>query len=240
MNRFEDARQYADEALWFFEHHDQREAQAHLHYTLARISHAQGDLELAMEHITQNRTLMKEIITTTLIDDNRNDLAAANHQYLEFHLKILMDLHRVQPIENYDDVALMFFDENRLNLKHPHFGIEQNGKIASHLLQKDVIAEQLENEQVRQHEVKNERLLDLIFQNGNRQLALLTNPPRRVKSSPPLMADQLRALTDENTRALVYALGEEQSYGWVLGPNGADSIILPLQADSGESGQGAH
>ncbi|MBD2498322.1 tetratricopeptide repeat protein [Nostoc sp. FACHB-280] len=227
-----------------------RTGEAETLYSIAQTERDQGNLTAARTHIENTIKIVEDIRTNVTSQDLRTTYFASVQKYYQFYIDLLMRLHKQQPSQGYDALALQVSERARARslldlLKEANADIRQG--VNPKLLQTELNLQQQLNAretlriqllsgkytelQIKNLDKKTEEILQQYQQvqteikNSSPRYAALTQPQ-------PLSLKQIQQqVLDDNTLLLEYSLGEERSYLWAVSKNSITSYELPKRAD---------
>jgi CHAT domain-containing protein/tetratricopeptide (TPR) repeat protein len=227
-------------------------------YKIAIIERDRGNLNQAKTQIEAAINIIENTRSKVNSNDLRTSYFATVQDYYKFYIDLLMQLHKKNPSQGYDALALHISERSRARslielLK------EANAKILkganpeltaqeSDLRQKiDAKDARRLNLQTSAH--KNDlntkatiqklttEINNLLNQYQEIQAKIRTNNPEYAKLTNPnpekdiLKLPQIQQQLDKDTLLLQYSLGEERSFLWVVSPNSLDTYELPKKAE---------
>ena len=209
-----------------------------------------GNLEAAQLSIDEAVGIIDNFRVSLNSRDNRAGLVASNRSYYEFQIDLLMRLHERDHSRGYDVAALQASERARSRslldaLSEAGVGIRQG--VDPELLDRErALLERLnDKEQYRirllarragaeqMAEIERE-ISELSAQYREVQGEITVKSPRYaslVQSQPLTVAGIQKQLLDDDTLLLEYALGEQASVLWVVGPGSVRSFKLPKRAE---------
>lgn len=214
-------------------------------YCLAIIQREQGQLDAARETIEAALNQIEALRTNISRQDFRTSFFATKQEYYEFYIDILMQLHQQNPEQGYDGKALQASERAKarslLEILAETGGEITSGISPQLLQQKQQIQQQLyaveelrvqllkgeyteeQRQTINQNvEVLLQQYQDILskIRTNSQHYAALTQPQ-------PLTLKEIQSLLDSDTVLLEYALGEKQSYLWVVTSDSLESYKLP-------------
>ncbi|QIR41560.1 tetratricopeptide repeat protein [Tolypothrix sp. PCC 7910] len=227
-----------------------RNGQAHTLYRIAASERDRNNLEAARTQIEAAIAILENIRTKVTSQDLRTSYFASIQRYYEFYIDLLMQLHKQQPSQGYDALALQANERARARtllelLTEANADIRQG--VDPQLLEAERnLQQQLDalekrrlklftgdytESQAQSLEKETEVLLEKYRQ---LQAKIRTTSPRyaALTQPQPLSLKQIQQqVLDEDTLLLEYALGEERSYLWAVSKNSITSYELPKRAE---------
>lgn len=177
----------------------------------------------------------------------RTSYRATVQPLYEFHIDLLMQLHRDQPAEGFEALALQASEQARARglleqLTESHADIRQG--VDAGLLAREGELAQLLNTKVQRQSQLSQRASGKLWQDLRLDIRQLedeylqvqtqirqTSPRYAALTQPqPLKLAEIQSLLDADTLLLEYALGEERSYLWTVSADGIASYELPKRA----------
>ncbi|MBD2211661.1 tetratricopeptide repeat protein [Nostoc linckia FACHB-104] len=227
-----------------------RNGQAHTLYRIATSERDRNNLEAARTQIEAAIAILENIRTKVTSQDLRTSYFASIQRYYEFYIDLLMQLHKQQPSQGYDALALQANERARARtllelLTEANADIRQG--VDPQLLEAERnLQQQLDalekrrlklftgdytESQAQSFEKETEALLEKYRQ---LQAKIRTTSPRyaALTQPQPLSLKQIQQqVLDENTLLLEYAVGEERSYLWAVSKNSITSYELPKRSE---------
>ena len=223
-----------------------RVTQARGLFGLARMSARLGDLDGALKHVEEALSVAESLRSATEDRDLRASYLASVYRYSEFHMDVLMRLHRARPGAPLAPAA--FEASERARARSLLDGLSEAGVD----LRQGVDPELLKREQAlkrafdewaeRQARGVNasapdraatapaEEYKELEERYGQIQAEIRSRSPRYagLVQPRPLRLDEIqREVLDDHTVLLEYALGEERSYLWAVSRRDHAGYELP-------------
>lgn len=223
--------------------------EAQTRYHIARAAHACGDSAEAAAQIKTAIDMIEGLRTRIASYELRSSYFASIHDYYNFYITLLMRLHKERPSEGFAAEALQVSESARARslleaLNEARVDIRQGA--APELLERErALREQLSARTRSLMRLRNNRRTDADADAVEAEIRQLTNEYDEVQArireqSPryaalaqprPLTTAEMQAqLLDNQTVLLEYALGDKQSYLWVLTPTALVSYELPGRA----------
>ncbi|MBX7220849.1 MAG: CHAT domain-containing protein [Blastocatellia bacterium] len=249
LNKSEQAEEYFQSALVLQQTLGNVGAEAVARFDLAQFRRAQGNLPEALALMEMGLRQVERFQVNLEQQDLRVSYFGSTQCRFDAFIQLLMELHRQNPNLGYDRRALQVSEQGRARL------LLEKLQVAHTKIHRWAAPELLEQEQVLQQEfnAKTEALTRLNSQkhtpeqkqNLERKIASLQTELQQLevriqKESPhyaalkypkmyTLAEIQQKAL-DADTILLEYALGNKESYLWVVTPTGMSSHVLPGRA----------
>jgi CHAT domain-containing protein/Tfp pilus assembly protein PilF len=215
-------------------------------YCLALIQQQQGNLPEAIQTIESAIQQIEDIRVSVKSQDLRASFFATQQDYYRLYINLLMQLHQQQPQKGYDAQALQASERAKarslLEILSNTGGDITTGIQPDLLQEKQQLQQQLiateerrvkilsqEHTEAQKQEIETEintllqryRQLQAKIQLDHPEYANLTQP------QPLTLAEIQQQVLDENTVLLEYALGEQQSYVWVVTSESIETHIIP-------------
>ncbi|MDX2044932.1 MAG: CHAT domain-containing protein [Acidobacteriota bacterium] len=177
----------------------------------------------------------------------RTSYRATAQPLYEFHLDLLMQLHRSEPAAGFEALALEASEQARARslleqLAESHADIRQG--VDAGLLARERELTQLLNAKSQRQSQFSQRTSGKLWQELRQEIRQLENEYQQVQAqirqaSPhyaaltqpqPLKLAEIQSLLDADTLLLEYALGEERSFLWAVSASGVKSYELPKRS----------
>ncbi len=212
---------------------------------VARAGHRLGQLATALEDSEAALSIFESIRPRAVSPELRTSFFATVQGHFDFHIDLLMELHRLEPAAGFDARALVAAERARarslLDLL-AEAGAKVRRDTAPALLERErnlqgqLNARERERFQLRHTPRPQEK--DLLAVEKNVEVALQqleevrgeirAQHPRYAALTQPLSLPELqRQVLDHDTLLLEYRLGEKRSFLWALTPHSLDSFELP-------------
>ena len=205
-----------------------------VHFGLARVARAAGDLEKAEEQI-QSAIEALELLRTQSSFENRTAVFASKHDVFSFYIDLLMEQHRANPTVGFDEMALAVAEQSKArglldvlaqqgNQMLPAEEKDRWGKTRD--LERVSFTQERDLRHLRNRKASQEVIAPV--QAGlNRSVAAVSAMQEELgRRYPKIAAIQfprsmaLQAirdnLTDQETAVLTYYMGHRSSYLWVV------------------------
>ncbi|MBD2561180.1 MULTISPECIES: CHAT domain-containing protein [Nostoc] len=241
---------YFNQALPLYRQVGNRTGEAQTLYNVASVQRNQGNLKAALTQIKTVINIVEDLRTKINSQELRTSYFATVQNYYEFYIDLLMQLHKQQPSQGYDALALQTSERARARsllelLTEAKTDIRQ-GVEPKLLSQERNLQQKLDtlekrriqllggnhtSAQVQVLEKENEALLEQ-YQQIQAQIRA-TSPRYAALTQPqPLSLTQIQQqVLDDNTLLLEYSLGEKRSYLWAVTNKSITSYELPKRAD---------
>ena len=241
---------YLGQALRRYQSIGNRGGEADMHYRIACLKRNQGDENAARTEIEETLSIVESLRAGVFNRNLRDSYFASIQTYYEFHIDLLMALHKNQPSESMDRVALDMVERARARgmlelLTESRADIRQG--VDQALLDREVLVRQQlhEKEQSRmrlfsgsadsrQLETFDKEISNLVSQYDQIEAEIKAKSPRyaAVAQPKPLAVEQVQQrLLDPDTLLLEYALGEDRSFLWAVTQTSVHSYELPKRSD---------
>ncbi|MGK7925133.1 MAG: tetratricopeptide repeat protein [Spirulina sp.] len=219
-------------------------------YNIAFTQRSQGNLEIALTEMEKAIAIIEELRTRIDSQNLRASYFATVQDYYQFYIDLLMQLHQQNPDKGYNALALHVSERSRARgllelLTEAGANIRQ-GIDPKLLAQEQNLLQKLNALEQHRYNLASDpdtqqQARDLVppIQNLLEQLDRLEGEIRTTSSRyaslkypQPLTPEQIQEqILDEETVLLKYALGDEQSYLWMVTKNGTTSHILQTILD---------
>jgi len=241
---------YYNEALAIGQAIGDRSGQAQTRRGIARVERRRGNLIEARSHIEAALTIVDSLRKEISSQDLRASYFASAHEYYEFYIDLLMELHRLDPTEGYNVIALEVSERARARsmlelLTEARADIRQGVDPA--LLESERSLQQLLNGKAEyQVRVLSGKHTDAQAKAVAKEIEALTTEYQQVEArirqvSPryaaltqpqPLTTQEIQQkLLDADTLLLEYSLGEERTYLWAVTQTSITSYVLPKRSE---------
>jgi WD40 repeat protein/CHAT domain-containing protein len=224
--------------------------EADILYNQAILSRQQNNLTTAKTEVETAISIIENLRTQIASQELRQSYFARNQDYYEFYIDLLMQLHQQDPNKGYDAEALHISERARarslLELLTEATAEIRSGVDSTLLEQEQNLQQQLNALDHKKYQLVSgsysQTELDEIQKKIASTLTKLDQVEAQIRISSPRYADLKypepltlseiqQQVLDEETVLLEYALGEEQSYLWVVTKNSLNSYILPKQSE---------
>ena len=209
-----------------------------------------GDLDAALRSNEESLRTVEAIRSKVVSQQLRVTFQASNLNYYTQQVEILMRQHQLNPKAEWANMALQVAESSLVRglldlLTEAHTdirqGVDPDLLAQERRLQQQINAKALVKERLsisKQNESKalaiGKELIALTTENDQLQGRIrATSPSYAALTQPqPLTAKEIQQqLLDEDTLLLEFALGEKQSYLWVVSPQEIKSYPLPSRAE---------
>ncbi|WP_392534355.1 CHAT domain-containing protein [Nostoc sp. C117] len=241
---------YYQQSLPLYQKVGNRGGEALTIYNIASAQRKQGNLNAALTQIKIVINIVEDLRTKINSQELRTSYFATVQNYYQFYIDLLMQLHKQQPSQGYDALALQISERARARsllelLTEAKADIRQ-GVEPKLLSQEKNLQQQIDvlekrriqllggnytQIQLQALEKENEAVLEQ-YQQVQTQIRA-TSPHYAALTQPqPLSLAQIQQqVLDEDTLLLEYSLGENRSYVWAVTNKSITSYELPKRAD---------
>lgn len=240
------ARKHLEQALEISHQIGDRYQEATVLAALARVARDGGDLTQARAKIEQALQIIEDLRVRISNPDARTSFYAAQQQYYEFLTDLLMRLHRQRPRSGFDKQGFLNNEkararalretliEARVEIEH---GIDKELLTRRRDLKKKLYAKTAEQTRllsgadgVTPTLALSQELVNLNQQYDQVEMQIRQQSSRydELFNLKSVEMDEIqRELSDSDTVLLEFALGEKQSYLWIVTSSDFASIVLP-------------
>jgi CHAT domain-containing protein len=229
------------------------ENQAIVLYEMAKVERDRGNLTAALENIQQATDIIESSRTKVNNQDLRTSYFASKQDYYKFYIDLLMQLHKQNPNQGYDALALNVSERSRgrslvelltqagANIRKgidPKLLAEEqrlqqslNAKVKA---RSDILDTGKTNEAAKATvEQLTKDIADIISQQQQLKTTILTESPQygKLKYPQPLELKGIQQQLDKDTILLQYSLGKERSYLWLVTSDSLQTYELPKGED---------
>ena len=215
-------------------------------YNIARANRDIGDFDDARLNIEEALKKVESLRTKVINRELRTSYFASVHQYYELYIDVLMHLHRRNPLQGLDVIALAASEKARArtlvdSLAESNTNIREG--VDPELLEKERALQQLLDAAVErrmrilsgdytteQAERIEQEINQLADEFKEVQVQISDKSPRysALTQPVPLSVSKIQqGLLDSDTTLLEYSLGDRASYLWAVTPNSIESYQLP-------------
>lgn len=220
-------------------------------YALARLQNKTNKLDEARKNIDAAIKIIESIRSRVAAQDLRTSYLAEVSDYYELRTEILMNLHKARPDENFDALALESAENAKARslldlLNESRADIRQGVDPA--LLERERAARQTlsakanrqtkifadKNSTAEQKTAIQTEVNSLTEDYEKIQTEIRRLSPRYAALTQPVpisVKEIQKQILDRDTVLLEYALGDEQSFLWVVGQNSIKSYVLPKRQE---------
>lgn len=250
LKQYEKALSTYDRVLSLQRMFGDRTGEAETLYQVAITQRDRGNLNEARTQIEAAINIVEDIRTRVTSQELRTSYFASVQNYYQFYIDVLMQLHKKDPSQGYDALALHASERARARsllelLTEANANIRQG--VDPELLQRErTLQQKLDAVEQRRIELFSGQWTNKQVQTLEKETAELREDYRQVqeqirRTSPryagltqpqPLqLAEIQQQVLDDNTMLLEYSLGEERSYLWAVTKTSITSYELPKRAD---------
>ncbi len=249
LNQQEQALEFYRQALALNQVVSDRFGESQTRYHLALVELDRADLLAARAQIEAALALSESLRAKVFSQELRTSYSASIYQYHQLQIEVLMNLHRQQPSQGYDALALAASERSRAR------SMLELLTEASANLRQSVDPELMQRERALRQQVngKADRLMRLnggtpkegelaaveteisalTAQFDDVQAQMRARSPRYAALTQPQPLDLAaiqNSVLDDDTLLLEYALGEQRSYVWAVTKHEIASFELPARA----------
>ncbi|HEY9673550.1 MAG TPA: CHAT domain-containing protein [Waterburya sp.] len=227
-----------------------RAEEAETLYNVAITQRDRGNLNEARTQIEAAINIVEDIRTRVTSQELRTSYFASVQNYYQFYIDVLMQLHKQNPSQGYDALALHASERARARsllelLTEANANIRQG--VEPKLLELErTLQQKLDAVEKRRIELVNGQLTNKQVQALEKETAALLEEYRQIQEQIRRTSPRYAALTqpqpltlgeiqqqvlDDDTMLLEYSLGEERSYLWAVTKTSITSYELPKRAD---------
>ncbi|OUL21816.1 tetratricopeptide repeat protein [Nostoc sp. 106C] len=211
---------------------------------MAYLENNRGNLKQAVTQIETAIAIIEDLRTKVASPELRTSYFASQQIVYKFYIDLLMQLHKKQPSQGYDALALQASERSRARsllelLTEAHADIRQG--VDPKLLEAERTIKQkldaLEKRRIQFNGKYSEAQVQALETENQALLAQYQEIQARIRASSPRYASltqpkpltlvEQQQLLDDNTMLLQYSLGEQRSYLWAVTKNSMSSYELP-------------
>jgi CHAT domain-containing protein/tetratricopeptide (TPR) repeat protein len=239
-----------NEALPLWRYVGDRNGEATTLLGIARVEQKRGNLTQARQTVEQAVGLIESLRTNIVSQELRASYLASRHEFFESYIDVLMQMHKQNPAEAFDAVALAVSERARARsllelLTEARADIRQG--VDSSLLDRErSLQQRLNARAAAQSSLLNRKHTPEQADAAAKEIAAITAEYEEVQAQIRARSPRYAALTqpqplglteiqqqalDEDTLLLEYALGEKRSYLWLVSQRSIDSYELPPRAE---------
>jgi CHAT domain-containing protein len=227
-----------------------RQGEARTLYLTAVTERDRGNLKAARTNIEAGLAIVEDLRTKVVDPQLRTSYFASVQEYYQFYIDLLMQLHKQQPKQGFDALALQASERARARsllelLNEAHADIRQ-GVDPKLLEQEKTLQQQFSSLEKRRIQVlsgnptpeqaaaldQDYKALQNQYQQNQEQIRRTSPRYAALTQAQPLtLAEIQQQVLDDNTLLLVYSLGNDRSYLWAVTKTGMSSYVLPKQED---------
>ncbi len=212
----------------------------------ASLKRSQGNLTEALTDMELAINIIEELRTKIISQDLRTSYFATVYGYYEFYIDLLMELHQQNPNQGYDAKALNASERGRarslLDILAESGADIKKGVDPQLLAEEKSLLQQLNALDQTRKLNPGERNIDELKQEieairrelRNLEVEIKRNSPQyaNLQYPSPLTASEIQQqVIDEETVLLVYSLGTERSFLWLVSTTEVKSYQLPKRSD---------
>ena len=250
LNEYENAYELGKQALQLFRKMGVPQGEAHAYFRFAQAWREHGNLVEARTNIERALTLAESLRANIVSQELRASFFASVHDYYEFYIDLLMQLHKQRPSEGFDAAALQTSERARARslldmLSEANADIRQGAD--STLVERErFLQEQLNSKAEQQMKMLagphseeqastiTKEIDALVTELQQMQTHMRQNSPRyaALTQPQPLALKEIQTqVVDIDTVLLEYSLGKDRSYLWVVTPDSMTSYELPKREE---------
>jgi CHAT domain-containing protein/Tfp pilus assembly protein PilF len=214
-------------------------------YYIAVTERDRNNFQAARTKIESAIAIVEDIRTQVNNQELRSSYFASIQKYYQFYIDLLMRLHKQQPSQGYNALALQVSERARARslvelLNEANADIRQGVdpkllELERNLQQKLDATEkrQIELSSKQNTETLQKEIATLLEQYQQVKAQIRATSPRyaALTQPQPLTLAQQQQLLDNDTLLLEYSLGEERSYLWAVSKTNITSYELPPRAE---------
>ncbi len=206
-------------------------------YSIALVYRNNENLSKAKEFIERAINLIENLRTQVTNDDLRTSFLASKQDYYRFYIDLLMQLNKKYPQQGWDAKALYVSEKSKarslLDILARSSGKITNGISPSLLEQKEFLERSianLESQQINLSDTTYITKLKRNYQEVLKKIAIQYPHYSNLNQPNILNLSQIQKLLDSNTILLEYALGEKQSYLYLVSSHSLKAYELPAES----------
>ncbi len=215
-------------------------------FNFASLKRSQANLTEALTDIESAINIIEELRTKIISQDLRTTYFSTVYGYYEFYIDLLMELHEQNPNQGYDTKALHASERGRarslLDILAESGANIKEGVDPQLLAEEQKLLQRLnaldQSRQLNPGEIDIEELKQEIEtvrrQLQNLEVEIKRNSPQyaNLQYPEPLTAEDIQQqVLDDETVLLVYSLGEERSFLWLVSSTEIKSYQLPKREE---------
>ena len=220
---------------------------------IANLERSRGNLQAARTNVEAAIKIIEELRTKIDRQELRTSYFATVQGHYKFYIDLLMELHKKDPSQGYDALALHYSDRSRarsliellteanakiLKGANPEL-IQQERSLRQQIDARDTLRQNLANSPNQNDLTKasiqklTTEIENLLSQHQELQAKIRTTSPEYAKLTNPdpekdiLKLPQIQQQLDKDTVLLQYSLGKERSYLWAVTPTSMQAYTLP-------------
>jgi tetratricopeptide (TPR) repeat protein len=239
-----------NEALPIFQAVGDRNGEATALLGIAQVEQKRGALTQARQSIEQSIGIIESLRTNIVSQELRASYFASRQEFFETYIDVLMQMHKQNPAEAFDAVALAVSERARARsllelLEESRADIRQG--VDSSLLERErSLQQRLNAKAAEQARLLNRKHTPEQADAAAKEIAAITDEYEETEAQIRARSPRYAALTqpqplglteiqqqalDEDTLLLEYSLGEQRSYLWLVSQRSIDSYELPPRAE---------
>ncbi|NMG10069.1 tetratricopeptide repeat protein, partial [Brasilonema sp. UFV-L1] len=260
------ALKYYNSALPLRKQVGNKAGEANTLYNLAYVERDRGNLQAARTNVEAAIKIIEELRTKIDRQELRTSYFATVQRYYKFYIDLLMELHKKDPSQGYDALALHISERSRarslielltsananiLKGANPEL-IQQERSLRQQIDARETLRQNLENSPNKNDLTKasiqklTTEIENLLSQYRELQAKIRTTSPEYAKLTNPnpekdiLKLPQIQQQLDKDTLLLQYSLGKERSYLWAVTPTSMQVYTLPGRKEIEKVAEGFH
>ncbi|MEA5519433.1 CHAT domain-containing tetratricopeptide repeat protein, partial [Limnoraphis robusta] len=213
---------------------------------IAFLKRSQGNLTEALTDMELAINIIEELRTKIISQDLRTSYFASVYGYYEFYIDLLMELHQQNPNQGYDAKALNASERGRarslLDILAESGADIKKGVDPQLLAREKSLLQRLNaldqtrqlNPGERDFEELKQEIEAVRRELRNLEVEIKRNSPQyaNLKYPSPLTASEIQQkVLDDETVLLVYSLGRERSFLWLVSTTEVKSYQLPKRSE---------
>ncbi|NEU77767.1 CHAT domain-containing protein [Nostoc sp. UIC 10630] len=250
LGEHQKALDYYSQSLLLYQQTGNKAREARTLYNIAFVQHDAGNFQSALTQIERVIKIVEDLRIKIDSQELRTSYFATVQNYYEFYVDLLMQLHKQQPSQGYDALALQASERARARsllelLAEANADIRQ-GVEPKLLAQEHNLQQQLDVLEKRRIQVLGGKHTEAQVQALEEDTEVLLEQYKQVQAQIRATSPRYAALTqpqplslvqiqqqvlDENTLLLEYSLGEKRSYLWAVTNKSITSYELPKRAE---------
>jgi CHAT domain-containing protein len=244
------AREFFNQALPLRRVVGDRGGEAKTLYNLSILERKTGNLQAALQQIDSAIKIIEDLRTKVDNKELRTSYFSSVQDYYQFKIDLLMELHKQNPNQSYDALALHTNESSRARVLIELL-TEANAKIRKGanpqlLAQEQELQQRLNTKEKARGDILStakdsdtgakataeqltKEIAEIISQQQELKTKISISNPEyfNLKYPKPLNLEGIQQQLDKDTILLQYSLGEKNSYLWAVTPNSLDTYILP-------------
>ncbi|MFZ1026586.1 MAG: CHAT domain-containing tetratricopeptide repeat protein, partial [Limnoraphis robusta] len=215
-------------------------------FNFAFVKRSQGNLTEALIDMELAINIIEELRTKIISQDLRTSYFASVYSYYEFYIDLLMELHQQNPNQGYDAKALNASERGRARSLLDI--LAESGADIKKVVDPQLLAEEKSllqrlnaldqtrqlNPGERDFEELKQEIEAVRRELRNLEVEIKRNSPQyaNLKYPEPLTASEIQQkVLDDETVLLVYSLGTERSFLWLVSTTEVKSYQLPKRSE---------